>query len=102
MKLLKKLLDKGYEVVCFITYDFTRKDRDDPDYKPLMVTDVCVARLLDVGGKYERYSLACRGTGFIDYWTKGMSYGYSFEELLEARDIEFIEPTAPIDENTSR
>lgn len=25
MKLLKKLLDKGYEVVCFITYDISAR-----------------------------------------------------------------------------
>ena len=89
-KRLKELLDKGYEVVCFTTYDFLQYDRE--PHEPLMTTDVCTAKLLDKGNKYERYSVSCRGTGFIDYWLHGFEHGYTFEELLEKNNIEFIEP----------
>ena len=92
-KRLKELLDAGYEVVCFITYDFNYYHRGEKDYEPIMVTDVCMGRLLDKGNKYERYSLFCRGTGFIDYWKVDYDYKYTFEELLEAQKVEFIEPT---------
>ena len=48
--------------------------------------------MLDKGGEYERYVISCRGSEFLCYWTKGMRYNYSFVHLLEARDIQFIEP----------
>ena len=59
--------------------------------KPMMTTDVCTAKLLNKGGPYEHYLFSCRGVGFLDYWAD-MPYNYSFLELLEARDIQFIEP----------
>lgn len=90
-KRLKELLDAGYEVICFITYDFRQYDRE--PHEPLLVTDVCRARLLDKGTQYAHYSVSCRGTCFFDYWLEGFDYKYSFLELLEARNIEFIEPT---------
>lgn len=94
MKRLKELLDLGYEVVCFYTYDWNRPRMDEKpeDHEPIMATDVCVARLMEKGGKYEQYVLSCRGTQFMNYWTKDMPYEYSFIELLEAHDIQFIEP----------
>ena len=94
MKRLKALLDMGYEVVCFYTYDWNtpRVGEKPEDHEPMMTTDVCVARMLDKGGKYERYVISCRGSEFLCYWTKGMRYNYSFVHLLEARDIQFIEP----------
>ena len=99
MKRLKKLLDAGYEVVCFITYDWNRADRDKPGYEPIMATDVCIARL-DGRGKYARYIISCRGTEFLDYWLHGFDYNYTFVEMLEARDIQFIEPTTSGGEET--
>lgn len=97
MRRLKELLDKGYEVVCFYTYDIKGGNRNrEPNYEPLMVTDVCTAKLLNKGSEYEEYVLAVRGCGFINYWTKGMSYRYTFLELLEAHDIQFIEPTIEV------
>lgn len=92
MKRLKELLDTGYEVVCFITYDWNRADIDRPDHEPIMATDVCIAHRIN--GKYGRYCMSCRGTEFLVYWLQGFSYSYTFVELLEARDIQFIEPTA--------
>ena len=91
-KHLIELLDKGIEVVCFYTYIWNGYSKDEPDYKPIMVTDVCTAKLLNKGDQYEHYSISCRGTGFLDYWTKDMPYDYTFEELLQARGIEYIEP----------
>lgn len=95
MKRLKELLDQGYEVVCFYTYDWNspRPNEKPEEYKPIITTDICTAKLMEKGCKYERYVIACRGTGFITYWTKDMPYNYSFLELLEKRDIQFIEPT---------
>jgi len=88
MKRLKELLDAGYEVVCFYTYDFARGK----DPMPLMTTDVCTARYNEAG-EYSSYTLSCRGTVFLQYWTHGIECGCSFIELLEACDIQFIEPT---------
>ena len=92
MRRLKELLDQGYEVVCFITYDWNRLSKDKPDYVAMMTTDVCMARYQEAG-EYSRYTISCRGTSFMDYWLYGIDYDYSFLELLESEDIQFIEPT---------
>lgn len=94
MKRLKELLDLGYEVVCFYTYDWNipQFGEKPENHEPIMVTDVCMARLIDKGSKYEQYVISCRGMEFMNYWTKGMRYKYSFIEMLEARDIQFIDP----------
>ena len=90
-KRLKKLLDEGYKVVCFITYDFDQFNHE--PHEPMMVTDVCLARLLYPDSKQSaKYSLAVRGTEFLTYWLHGISHKYTFEELLKARNVEFIEP----------
>ena len=91
-KRLKELLDKEYEVVCFITYDFNKYSKGEPDYKPMMVTDVCTGKLLSKGTEYERYSISCRGIEFFTYWLHGFKVAYTLEDLLKARNIEFIEP----------
>lgn len=92
MKRLKELLDAGYEVVCFYTYDFNAHHKGEKDYEPIMTTDVCYARYNE-DGRYSSYTIGCRGTGFFEYWTQDFGYKYSFVELLEAHDIQFIEPT---------
>ena len=92
MKRLKQLLDEGYEVVCFYTYEWNSNWRDKPDYEPIMATDVCVGRYREAG-EYSKYTFSCRGTEFLDYYLHGIDYEYTFLELLEARDIQFIEPT---------
>ena len=91
MKRLKELLDQGYDVVCFYSYDWNRFNKDKPDYKPMPTTDVCIARYQEAG-EYSRYTIGCRGTGFLDYWLHGIDYDYTFIELLESEDIQFIEP----------
>ena len=91
MKRLKELLDSGHDVVCFITYDWNGFNKGKPDYQEMLVTDVCMARYIDED-EYSRYTFSCRGNGYFEYWLKGMPYNYTFEELLESRDIQFIEP----------
>ena len=87
---LKELLDKGYEVVCFYTHDAFGLKED--SHTPYMVTDVCTARYIE-DDEFSKYILGCRGSVFIEYWTNNFPYKYTFEELLAARDIQFIEPT---------
>ena len=93
-KHLIELLNKGVEVVCFYTYDWSmpRPEEKQENYEPMMVTDVCTAKLMNEGSKYEQYVISCRGTQFISYWIHDFPYTYTFEELLKARDIEYIEP----------
>lgn len=93
-KRLKELLDKGYEVVCFITYDWNRPKvgEDLSKHEVITTTDVCYARLHNAG-EYSKYTIACRGTEFVSYRLYGINYSYTFEQLLESEDIEFIEPT---------
>ena len=86
---LKELLDKGYEVVCFITYDFFKHDQG---HEPSMTTDVCTARLLERDSEYAHYDLSCRGVGYLHYWLHNFDYKFTFEEALQANNIEFIEP----------
>ncbi len=75
-KRLKELLDAGYEVVCFTTYDF-----GDGDY----VTDICKA--INYG---DRYQISARGIEYTSYWP-GMYRFSSFEDACKNSDIEFID-----------
>ena len=77
-KRLKELVDNGYRVVCFTTYDW------DEGYD---VTDICCADQYD-----GRYRLSARGIEYGAYW-KGMKRFESFENMCEHCRIEFIEPT---------
>ena len=92
MKRLKELLDLCYEVICLYTYDFAECRKGKKGYEPMMTTDLCTAKLVNRGSIYEYYTMSCRGSGFLDYFTRDMPYEYSFLELLESRDIQFIEP----------
>ena len=92
-KHLIELLNKGIEVVCFFTYDWAESMRMAKDYKPIIITDVCLAKLRCKGTKYEEYHISCRGNVYLNYYTSGIEYNYTFLELLEAHDIEYIEPT---------
>ena len=77
-KHLKKLLDDGYQVVCFCTYDWA-----DGEY----VTDICSATCYD-----GRYQISARGIEYGAYW-RGMHRFKSFEDMCTQHNIEFIEPT---------
>ena len=93
-KRLRELLDAGYEVVCFTTYDFNRNHRNDPNHEPMMTTDVCCAKFVKGGTpEYDRYLIGVRGYSFIDYWIKQDFERWTFEEECESAQIEFIEPT---------
>ena len=88
---LKELLDQGYEVVCFTTYDLYRGRPEKA--KQMIVTDVCRAKLIKGSmSVYDRYLIGVRGHTFIDYWVE-QEKRWTFEEECEAENIEFIEPT---------
>ena len=93
-KRLKELLDSGYEVVCFVTYDFNEHCKDSVGYFPLMTTDLCSAKVREKGNKFENYSLSVRGCSYIEYWSNFDTY-VTFEKLLDMYNVEFIEPTTP-------
>lgn len=90
-KRLKELLDKGYEVVCFTTYDF--RYLEPKGHEPLMTTDVCTAKLIECENKeYDMYSISSRGRGVLHYWPNSSLEQGSFEEACASERIEFIEP----------
>ena len=92
-KRLKDLLDMGYEVVCFTTYDFHHNVRE--PHEPLMTTDICRARLLKYNNpENDVYMISVRGLVYIEYFPNWKSeHQESFEEQCESEKIEFIEPT---------
>lgn len=90
-KRLKELLDKGYEVVCFTTYDFLYLEPK--EHEPLMTTDVCTAKLIESENKeYDMYFIGSRGRGVLHYWPNLRRKQCSFDELCASERIEFIEP----------
>lgn len=89
---LKELLDAGYSVVCFTTYDWLYHEME--PHTPMMTTDVCMARLLDKDNKYAHYNISCRGTCYLVYWLHDTNRT-TFEEECELQNIEFIEPEIP-------
>ena len=89
-KRLKELLDAGYQVVCFTTYDFNEHDKGREDYQEYLTTDICYAYLYD-----GRYYLAARGIEYSAYWPDMRRYK-SFEEMCEDSQVEFIEPTLTV------
>ena len=101
-KRLKELLDNDYEIVCFTTYDFNEYDKNKKDYHPLITTDVCMAKLLDKNNDFAHYNISCRGTGFMTYWITDSNQKYSFEEMCEMYNIEFIEPSINLDLNNNK
>ena len=88
---LKELLDQGYEVVCFITYDADGQNEGRPNHEPVIKTDICTARYNDIGSA-SSYIFEGRGTSYINY-SPYKNCGYTLLELLKAKDIRFIEPT---------
>lgn len=88
-KRLRELLDAGHSVVCFTTYDC--EIRQMTPHEPMMVTDVCMARLLDRDNQYAHYNISCRGVCYVTYWINDTNK-LSFEDVCEREDIEFIEP----------
>ena len=58
---LTELLEKGYNIVCFVTWVFNNDDGSE-----MLATDVCEARYFK-NDKYEyhKYQVGCRGTEFI-------------------------------------
>lgn len=92
-KHLRELLDQGYQVVCFTTYDINEHNKGREDYFELVTTDICYGR--KDGGWYYFHA---RGIQYASYWPDMHRYK-SFEEMCEAEDIEFIEPTISKEED---
>lgn len=92
-KRLKELLDNGYEVVCFTTYDFLQYHKE--PHEPMIVTDICRGRLLKrKDPQNDLYTFGVRGHTFCDYYPNDpLMNPYSFDELCESENIEFVEPT---------
>lgn len=84
-KWLKKLLDAGLDVVCFV------------DYKcdGMLFRDVCMARFEPREDKdFEHYSLGVRGIEYLRFTpsnTKYEHYPKSFEVMMRLHNVEFIE-----------
>lgn len=90
-KHLKELLDEGKDVIGFVTYDLHSRHRNEPDYKPFVVTDVCCFSLRDKGKeKCERYSFGVRGHCYYESFTD--EYDFDFEKDCKALQVEYIEP----------
>ncbi len=77
--LMKWLLDNGFELVCYIDFDWRRDGTD-------IVRDVCRARKTPNGNYY----LSVRGHGYRDY--APFFHKYSFAEAMLADNVEFIVP----------
>ena len=90
-KHLKELLDEGKDVIGFVTYDLHSRFRNEPDYKPFVVTDVCCFRLRNKGKEgCERYSFGVRGRCYDEPFTD--DYDFDFEKSCKDLQVEYIEP----------
>ena len=82
--LLERLLLEGNEIPCFVTYDWNHDKNN-----PIMVTDIAYARFYKCGGtgRYDRFSVGCRGTGFIDAYPNDEweSRHYPFSSFIARR-----------------
>ena len=83
---LRELLDQGKEVVCFVTYNFNRWH---PEEEPMMVTDVCKAKLLNENSpEYRHYSFGARGIGYGDYYPYDDEF--TFDEFCYEKYLDYI------------
>ena len=90
-KKLKELVEKGQDVVCFITWDFDKYNKK--PHEPMWTTDVCYCRYFpSENPRYSRYAFMSRGMTFGDYWPSMDEGKYTFEEYCKSLMIEFIMP----------
>lgn len=83
---LKHLLDSGYWVACWVTYDWSCGDGD-------MVTDIAQAKRRG-SGCYECYIVSCRGTVFDDVypqWFENYTEEYLYKSWAKI-NLQFIDP----------
>ena len=79
--LMKRLLDDGYELVCYADYFVHHMNCEKIYYK-----DVCRAtKITDT-----HYTVYCRGTGYVDYFADIDSL--PFADYMKAANVEFIIP----------
>ena len=98
-KRLIKLLKAGKQVVCFVTYDFCAGTRD----KPMLVTDVCIARYDNSSTceDYHGFKVGCRGTAFFDAVVYQTKFSFSktkdvdqlFIKMCKKYKLTYVEPT---------
>jgi len=83
---LKKLLDLGYSICCYIDYEWSgsRKHGEQP------LRDMCEAKKRGSEPKYYHYELGVRGMCYLDWWYD-IKETFSFEELCENQNVEFID-----------
>jgi len=90
-KKLKELVEKGQDVVCFITWDFDK--RNEKPHEPMWTTDVCYCRYFpNSNPRYIKYSFMSRGMCFDDYWPSMDEGKFTFEDICERNKLEFIIP----------
>lgn len=76
-ELMKRLLDEGYELVCYV----------DNRAKEYFLRCICRARKID-----DKYSASSCGVEFVSYSDR-IKWGYSsLEEALSECNLEFIVP----------
>lgn len=75
-KRLKELLDKGYQIVCFVDYKWSDQS---------VVRDICIAKYINTT---EEYPFTVRGLCYMD-WSHNRKY--TFDEICEAVNVEFID-----------
>lgn len=78
-KRLKELLDEGKEIVCFVDYHWSDGE---------VSRDICRAR--KTPSDFEPYQFSVRGYCYGGYDPK--LDRFSFEKLMEAMNLEYIEP----------
>ena len=93
-KRLEELLNKGYEVVCFHTYDI--HSNQGVGHKPKIVTVVCQARLIKCEhNRFDTYRIRGVSNYILTYWPneKDANDYESFADACEEENIEFIDIT---------
>ena len=85
---LRKLLDDGYVVVCYVDYKYCTGERT------ITFRDIAKAKSNDANPNTENYgySVSARGIVYIDWKrsTKALRH-VSFEELCDELNLEFID-----------
>lgn len=84
---LKQLLDEGYKIVCWVTWDWSLGEND-------MVTDIAEAKRLGEG-EYLKYMIYVRGTCFFEAhpnWKEFNQNDKWMYKLWKKDNLQFIDP----------
>ena len=86
---LRRLLNKGYPIVCYVDYRFHGETKDIPASR-----DICRAKLHYNGKSCAYYDFSVRGTSYISWFyqnAKEYEKYPTFESLCEKSNVEFID-----------